>query len=63
MIGFVFITAVPITELFAWGGGTLEAPSTSTQGAPVSPGSSYLGMRVLVFGTVAQHCSNQTRIL
>jgi hypothetical protein len=32
----VFITAVPITKLFAWGeGGTREELDTSTQGAPV----------------------------
>jgi hypothetical protein len=60
MIGCVFITAVPLTKLFAWGGRTREEPSTATQGAPVFPGSSYseylgasLGMRVL--GTAAQH--------
>ena len=39
----VFITAVPITKLFAWGGWNREEPVTLTQGAPVSPGSSRLG--------------------
>ena len=36
----VFITAVPITTLFAWGegAGTREEPGTLTQGAPVFPG-------------------------
>jgi len=39
-----FITAGPITKLFAWGGdGTREEPGTLTQGAPVFPGSSRLG--------------------
>ena len=37
----VFITAGPITKLFA-GGGTREEPGTFTQGAPVFPGSSRL---------------------
>jgi len=41
----VFITAGPITKLFAWGGdGTREEPGTFTQGAPVFPGSSRLGI-------------------
>jgi hypothetical protein len=64
-----FITAAPITKLFAWGGedsgghvlrettirglcglvcpsrtGTREEPGTLTQGAPVFPGSSRLGI-------------------
>ncbi len=36
----VFITAVPITTLFAWGegAGAREEPGTLTQGAPVFPG-------------------------
>ncbi len=43
----VFITAGPITKLFAGGGGgdgTREEPGTFTQGAPVFPGSSRLGI-------------------
>jgi hypothetical protein len=45
----VFITAGPITKLFAGGGGgewsgTREEPGTLTQGAPVFPGSSRLGI-------------------
>ena len=50
----MFITAVPITKLLAWGrgivedmcyeSGTLEEPGTLTQGAPVFPGSSRLGI-------------------
>ena len=40
-----FVTAGPITKLFAWeGGGTREDPGTSTQGAPVFPGFSRLGI-------------------
>ena len=45
----VFITAVPSTNLFAWGEGdsgggpgTREEPGTLKQGAPVFPGSSRL---------------------
>jgi hypothetical protein len=40
----VFITAGPITKLFAGGDGTREEPGTLTQGAPVFPGSSRLGI-------------------
>jgi hypothetical protein len=40
----VCVTALPITQLFAWGDGTLEEPGTVTLGEPVSPGSSRFGI-------------------
>ena len=43
----VFITAVPITKL-----GTREEPGTVTQGAPVFPGSSRLGIEPKTPGCV-----------
>ncbi len=75
----VFITAVPITKLFAWGEGdsgghvlrettsrglsglvwssrtgTREEPGTLTQGAPVFPGSSRLGIEPKTPGWLVQ---------
>ncbi len=70
----VFITAGPITKLFAGGGGgewktcvcvyycrtfykavgTREEPGTSTQGAPVFPGSSRLGIEPKTPGWLVQ---------
>ena len=50
-----FITAGPITKLFAWGGdGTLEESGTLTQGAPVFPGSSSLGIEPKTPGWLVQ---------
>jgi len=50
-----FITAGPITKLFAWGGdGTREEPGTLTQGAPVFPGSSRLGIEPKTPGWLVQ---------
>ena len=68
----VFITAVPVTKLFAWGegdsgghvlrettsrglcGGTREEPSALTQGAPIFPGSSRLGIDPKTLGWLVQ---------
>ena len=58
----VFITAGPITKLFAGGGGgewttcagTREEPGTLTQGAPVVPGSSRLGIEPKTPGWLVQ---------
>ena len=50
----VFITAGPITKLFAGGGGTREEPGTSTQGAPVFPGSSRLEIEPKTPGWLVQ---------
>ena len=55
-----FITAGPITKLFAWGEeesgghGTREEPGTLTQGAPVFPGSSRLGIEPKTPGWLVQ---------
>jgi hypothetical protein len=49
----LFITAVPITKLCAWGG-TREEPGTLTQGAPVFPGSSPLGIEPKTPGLLVQ---------
>ena len=57
----MFITAVPITKLFAWGGGnqivnrgTSEEPGTLTQGAPVFPGPFRLGIEPKTPGWLVQ---------
>jgi hypothetical protein len=63
----VFITAVPMTSMFAWGEGdsgghvyegrrtgTREEPGTLTQGAPVFPGSSRLGIEPKTPGWLVQ---------
>ena len=47
-----FITAGPITKLFACG--TREEPGTLTQGAPVFPGSSRLGIEPNTPGWLVQ---------
>ena len=47
-----FITAGPITKLFACG--TREEPGTLTQGAPVFPGSSRLGIEPKTPGWLVQ---------
>ena len=39
-----FITVGPMKKLFAWGVGPVEEPGTLTQGEPVFPGSSRLGI-------------------
>jgi hypothetical protein len=49
-----FITAGPITKLFAWGGGIREEPGTLSQGAPVFPGSSRLGIEPKTPGWLVQ---------
>ena len=52
-----FITAGPSIKLFAVGGGgygTREEPGTLTQGAPVFPGSSRLGIEPKTLGWLVQ---------
>ena len=48
----MFITAGPITKLFVCG--TREEPGTLTQGAPVFPGSSRLGIEPKTPGWLVQ---------